>query len=287
MIIGLLQVQIDNIVSMNDGVPPDELPSSGLDLYLKTLQFLYYNIYILYLVLILIVQDKDYCSMLIAERRAYVYGYTNGGPGNCDNNASRPESTKPNKGVPLSWWNLAIPLCAIICFIVINFMITGDDGSGTQGSYDKFININSITGDDKALASIVVVVAILLLAMYPFYTLQIYQNGKLMLPSPSTFKKASTSKEWNDFDDEDIDCPKQLITTNQFLVSFTVGMRGIISTFIIFAFAWSLAKVTVHVGTPRLFIMLIPSSSKVENLPTVLYIISALCALATGSAPCK
>ena len=274
-----MQVQLNAIVSMNNGIRPVGLPKNGLDLYLGTIPYLYYNIYILYLVLILILQGKDYSFMLIAERKAYVYGHTNGGPGSVAH-ATRPESSKPNTKSPLLWWNFVIPLFSILGLICLNFIITGDDGSGNQNIYQKFTN-------STALESIVVVISVLLFLMYPFYTLQVYQNGKMRRPTPTLCKKFLQGKRLRaSADDEDIDFPRQLITSSEFFDSFSNGMRGIISTFLIFAFAWSLAKVTVDVGTPRLFATW-ASGWRLSSLPTVSYFISTLIALTSGSAVCK
>ena len=92
------------------------IKTSGLGVFLRSIQYQYYSIYLITLVFFLIVLRRDCGPMLYAERKVKVYERTDGGDGkgdasteSCDNQVN-----KPNRGTKLRAYNMVIPLAILV-----------------------------------------------------------------------------------------------------------------------------------------------------------------------------
>jgi len=120
------------------------------------------------------------------------------------------------------------------------------------------------------------------LCMLPFYYLQLIQDGKTLLPTPSVLKNM-----WQTYrqPSEEIDSYiKPLLNLHQFVESFILGMSRIFEALIVLTLAWAVGHVMTDVGANRLFALIIVDNGlNPSTLPTLAYIISSFMALATGT----
>ena len=119
---GLIQTELDAIVAKNGGVAPEGFPTSGMDVFLKTIEYRYYPIFMLFFIPLLVLAGRDFGPMLIAERRVVVYGRTDGGDGTNEHAKMGDDGNKPNEGTPMRWYNMIVPLLLLVFFI---FLLAG------------------------------------------------------------------------------------------------------------------------------------------------------------------
>lgn len=76
--VGLIQEQIDRIIE-REGTEDIGIKTSGLGVFLQSIKYRYYPIFMIVLMVGLIYSRREYGSMLIAERKTQVYKRTDGG----------------------------------------------------------------------------------------------------------------------------------------------------------------------------------------------------------------
>lgn len=121
--IGLIQEQIDRIIEI-EGTEDIGIKTSGFAVFLQSIKYRYYPIFMLILMVVLIFAQRDAGSMLIAERKSEVYQRTDGGDGAAFKPAHEAGSEGPNepkKGTPLRSWNMLVPIVLLVSpiFIVV------------------------------------------------------------------------------------------------------------------------------------------------------------------------
>jgi Na+/H+ antiporter NhaC len=119
--IGLIQEQIDRIIEMQ-GTEDIGIKTSGFGVFLQSIKYRYYPIFMIVLMMVLICSQRDAGTMLIAERKTEVYKRTDGGDGASRMPTDQNEGTEPNqpkKGTPLRSWNMIVPIMLLVgrCFI--------------------------------------------------------------------------------------------------------------------------------------------------------------------------
>merc|ERR1712048_545080 len=117
-----------------------------MDAFLKTIEYRYYPIYMLFFIPLLIWAGRDFSTMLVAERKVRVYQRTDGGDGSVETGDLDTGGNDPEPDTPLKWYNMVIPLILLIFFILYMLVSTGDDGSGTQSFNEKIQNADSYLG---------------------------------------------------------------------------------------------------------------------------------------------
>lgn len=76
--VGLIQHELDKILARD---PDPEIVTTGFGVFLETIKYRYYCIFMLILMPMIIISGRDFGPMLIAERRTRIYARTDGGPG--------------------------------------------------------------------------------------------------------------------------------------------------------------------------------------------------------------
>ena len=140
--IGLIQDEIDKIVEGLDNVDDLYIKSSGYAVFLDSIKYRYYSIFMLYFIPILILLKRDFGPMLVAERKTVVYNRTDGGDGK-DDKMNLGNANAPKENTPALAWNFFIPLFFLIFFIFYILVMSGDDGSGKQSFMDKIESSDS------------------------------------------------------------------------------------------------------------------------------------------------
>ena len=104
--IGLIQKEVDAVYNLYSDPTIDH---SGFGVFLETIKYRYYCIFMLFFIPLIVLSGKDFGPMLISERLNAVYGRTDGGDGalrNADGNVQLSHNA-PREDVPKRFWNMA------------------------------------------------------------------------------------------------------------------------------------------------------------------------------------
>jgi Na+/H+ antiporter NhaC len=270
--VGLIQTEIDRIIEL-EGTDNLSIKTSGFGVFLQSIKYRYYPIFMIILICFLIYSGRDFGPMLIAERKTRVYRRTDGGDGK--GRASEFEGkaeNQPKEDTPQASWNLVLPVFLLVFFIFYLLVKTGEIEGEPQNLMDK------IEASDSYAALLWGTMAAAICTVI-FYLLQIVQDGDFAIPSLLVLKRLfSFSKE-----KEEDPKPRFLMSVFDSLESFLFGMGRIFPALIVLTLAWASGAIMVAVGCDRLFSQWIVGGIAPEALPTLSFLISLFMALATGS----
>ena len=255
---------------------PDGLPTSGTEVFLATIKYRYYPIFMLFFIPCIIAFDRDYGPMLIAERKVFIYGRTDGGDGR-EERSKNEVSNKPKPDTPKLWYNMAIPIILLITFLLLGTIVVSNEVGVKQTIREKINNSDS----NKVILIGTVSTTI---CVIPLYLFQFVKDGVLYLPGPSALRLFWIKYRYPPTTIEDAnEYPRQLITMFEFKNTFVNGIIRVQSFFAVLTLAWGIALITTQIGTDRLFANNIITILDVRSLPTVAYVTSCLMSLATGT----
>ena len=159
-----------------EGTTDIGIKTTGLGVFMQSIKYRYYPIYMLVLVFVLICSQRDYGNMLIAERKTRVYKRTDGGDGKgkVSQNANEKQN-QPNEGTPLHWINLVLPVLLLIALVFYLLVQTGEIPGTDQTFMEKIENSDSYSA---LLWSTFGTALITLL----FFLFQIVQDGRFVDP---------------------------------------------------------------------------------------------------------
>mmetsp|Transcript_17639 Transcript_17639/g.49954 ORF Transcript_17639/g.49954 Transcript_17639/m.49954 type:complete len:826 (-) Transcript_17639:210-2687(-) len=285
--VDLIQTEIDKIIEKHgDDIG---IKTSGFGVFLQSIKFRYYPIFMLTMVMLLIFSGRDFGPMLIAERKTRVYDRSDGGTGRgkVDSGEGQKEN-EPRHDTPLKAWNMLVPVLVLVILIFYMLVKSGEDGTD-QDFMDKIENSDSYV----ALLWGTMAAAILTLI---FYWIQPSKDGNVVLPTIPLLKECllpnrGTSASGNETtanDNDDDETPpsskaRSLMTVLDSTESFLFGMGRIFPALIVLTLAWASGSVMTAVGADRLFSSWIVGGIEAELLPTLSFIISFFMALATGT----
>jgi len=275
--VGLIQTEIDRIVLL-EGTTDLSIGDSGLGVFLQSIKYRYYPIFMLFLLAATIVLQRDFGPLLIAERRTQVYKRTDGGDGRGPGGSIGSDHNAPHEGTPQKWWNMLFPISILVFLILWILVQSGDDGTGQLSFIQKLQQADSYS-------SLLWGTMGAALIAYLFYMIQFKKDGELVLPYPSvvwdylqSFFRGSAYYE----DHEEPAIP--LMTVYEAVHSFLIGMARIFPALIVLTLAWASGSIMTAVGTDRLFSSwIVDSGLPYQFLPSLSFIISFFMALATGT----
>jgi Na+/H+ antiporter NhaC len=120
------------------------IKDSGFGIFLQSIKYRYYPIFMIVMLLILIVTQRDFGPMLLAERQVRIYDRTDGGPNKGKTSELEDgDHNQPKDDQPLLGWNMLIPVLVLIIVIFVALVKSGNDGSGTQTFMDKIESSDS------------------------------------------------------------------------------------------------------------------------------------------------
>ncbi|KAG7373467.1 Na+/H+ antiporter NhaC-like protein [Nitzschia inconspicua] len=273
--IGLLNSELEKI---NDYVAANGLEltikDSGFAIFLQSIKYRYYPIFMLVLMMITIGLDRDFGPMLLAERQVRIYDRTDGGPnkgkvGELEGSGHN----QPRADQPLLTMNMLLPVLILVVLIFVALVKSGDDGSGTQSFMDK------IESSDSFIALLYGTMGTAWI-MILFYLVQITipGTGKLALP---TAKLIWDMMPWRK-DQVEVQ-PRFLMSLGESVEAFLFGMTRVFLALVVLALAWASGALMTAVGCDRFFAAWIVGGVPPEWLPTLSFLISLLMALATGT----
>jgi Na+/H+ antiporter NhaC len=288
--VSLIQAEIDKIA----GIVGEEnltIETSGLAVFLQSIKYRYYPIFMMVLIPFLIFSKRDFGPMLIAERKTQVYERTDGGSGAGKGQSLDDGQNKPRPDTPKLAFNMLLPIVLLVFFIFFLLVKTGDDGSGEQSFMDK------IEGSDSYAALLWGTMASAIIAGL-FFLFQIVQDGALVVPNGAVIKGLFI---WNESNEEESRAltneppaieeyeepvshrPRPLMSLFESVEAFLYGMGRIFPALIVLTLAWASGAIMIAVGADRLFSRWISEGVSAEALPTLSFIISLFMALATGT----
>lgn len=165
--VGLIQAEIDKLTERQGGSDDDfSITSDGSTAYLRSIAYRYYPILMLCLILILIVTERDWGPMLVAERKTRAFQRQDGGDSLFLKGLQRPTinaNHEPAADTPMRFWNMVFPLVALVFFFFLVFAVSvhGDDGP----EYETY-------------SALVISVASAILVTQAFYSLQFKKPGR-------------------------------------------------------------------------------------------------------------
>merc|ERR1712151_828505 len=242
--------------------------------FLKTIEYRYYPIFMLFFIPFLIITGRDFGTMLVAERNVLVYGRTDGGDGSAEDGELDDGGNAPEEDTPQRWYNMIVPLFLLIFFIFYMLVSTGSDGSPNQSFTNKIQNADSYLG-------LLVATMATSLCMLLLFHLELIQDGKIILPTPSVLK--TVWQQYRQPSESSESTIRPLMNLHEFVETFILGMSRIFTALIVLTLAWAVGHVMNDVGANRMFSLLIVGGLDPSTLPTISYIISAFMALATGT----
>ena len=182
--IGLIQTELDKIVA-RDGTDGLLIVTGGFEVFLKSIKYRFYPIFMILLVLVLIVSGRDFGPMLIAERKTQSYRRKDGGDGKVFTRGRWDSIAEPRDDMPKKSWNMWIPIGFLIGFMIYFFRTT------VTGQTD---NQQDLADTLQALIWSVFGTALLTQA---FYLLQFHRGGEIV-----NFNQTWTEEEELDTDEE-------------------------------------------------------------------------------------
>jgi Na+/H+ antiporter NhaC len=270
--VGLIQEQIDRIVAL-EGTSDLSIKTSGFGVFLQSIKYRYYPIFMIFLIIFLIYSGRDFGPMLVAERKTRVYKRNDGGEGK--GKASELEGkgeNYPRKDTPEATWNLVLPVFLLIFFIFFLLVKTGEIDGEDQNLMDKIEASNSYSALLWGTMAAAICTVI-------FYLLQIVQDGEFVIPKLDVLKRLLPFRKSNEEDPK----PRSIMSVFDSSESFLFGMGRIFPALIVLTLAWASGAIMVAVGADRLFSRWIVGGIAPEALPTLAFLISLFMALATGT----
>lgn len=283
--VGLIQDQLERL----SNIYGDDLltSTSGLAVFMQSIKYRYYPIFMLILIPTLIYTQRDWGPMLIAERKTQVYERTDGGDGAAtktkvtDDQGEEKEQPNPNgpkDDQPLAFWNMLLPICLLIFFIFYLLIKSGTIEGEDQSFIDKLQNASSysalLRGTFAAVSCTIV-----------FFQLQIVVNGEVVLPTGDILKKLfkKVTRKKNDDSPRDPDEPRLLLSFPKCVEALIFGIQRIVPALIILTLAWGSGSVMTMIGVDRLFSRIIVGGISPTALPTLTFIVCAFVSLSTGT----
>jgi len=272
--VGLIQDEIDKIIE-REGTDDIGIETSGYAVFLESLKYRYYPIFMLIFMVVLIWSKREFGTMLIAERKTQVYKRTDGGDGKGEAGEMEvsPHIT-PRRGTPFHSFNMIVPICLLVFFIFYLLVQTGEIEGEDQTFMDK------IEASDSYSALLWGTMATSILTLL-FYILQFVKDGKSVWPTMQMVKDFAFNTKPDDYDADHH--PRSLMNLQENLDSFLHGMGKIFPALIVLTLAWAVGSMMTDVGADRLFARWIVNGIEPEMLPTISFVISLFMALATGT----
>jgi Na+/H+ antiporter NhaC len=270
--VGLIQEQIDRIVKL-EGTKDLSIKTSGFGVFLQSIKYRYYPIFMIVLICFLIYSGRDFGPMLVAERKTRVYKRSDGGEGKGKGSLIDGKGeNNPREDTPQASWNLVVPVFLLIFFIFYLIVKTGEMDGESQTLMDK------IEASDSYSALLWGTMAAAICTVI-FYLLQIVQDGNFIIPRFDDLKRLLSCRKANDEDPK----PRPVMSVFDSAESFLFGMGRIFPALIVLTLAWASGAIMVAVGADRLFSRWIVGGVSPEALPTLAFVISLFMALATGT----
>ncbi|CAB9515490.1 Inherit from COG: Na H antiporter [Seminavis robusta] len=298
--VNLIQTELTKLIEIY-GEENLTVSTSAIQVFLQSIKYRYYPIFMLFLIPTLLVLQRDFGPMLLAERRVRVHERTDGGKGHIER-AEGDEGMKtendPRTDIPYRTFNMLVPVLLLIFFIFFLMIRTGDDGSGSQSFTEKIESSDSFSALLWGTMATAIITGLM-------YALQIVQNGHYVLPTLPVLKSClcGVSETEVVVEEDNLEKPsadgdvgedegeemykgeslallpemgraRSLMSIYESVESFLFGMNRLFPALIVLTLAWATGDIMTTVGA---------DSVAPEAMPTLAFVIAVIMALATGS----
>jgi len=286
--VGLIQEQLATILEQD---PNPDIATTGFGVFLETIQYRYYCIFMLFLLPLLVVSGRDMGPMLIAERKTRVYGRTDGGDGAAKSADGQVKSGNvPEFDTPCKWWNMAFPIASLVVYIFYLLAYTGQSGEDMT-----FLAMMENSNSYQALLWGTMAAALTTVA---FYFIQDKKSGKIIFFNVKGYvnkmrrffarysAKCGNGEQFEDLasiNGEEEAHAQVLLSYREAMSSFIMGMEKVFGALVCLVLAWATGEIMQAVGLNRLFGEIITNSLDYRVLPTLSFVISVMIAFATGT----
>ncbi|WP_323737535.1 Na+/H+ antiporter NhaC family protein (plasmid) [Methanosphaera sp. ISO3-F5] len=227
---------------------------SGFGLFLETIPFRFYNIFILIFVVLSALTLYEFGPMKKAEQDARKRKNTEKVAGN----SSQFKDVQPVENIEYSVWSALIPILTLVITALLAFYWSGYNtiltGNNTELIHLMNTSPFSFNGIFEALSNSDASVALFQSALFASIVAILISVGK------------------------------NILTIGEALDEWVNGMKPILLTGVILLLAWSLGGVVDKVGTAHYLISVLESSLPMFILPTLIFVLSAIISFATGTA---
>lgn len=250
---------ISTWIGLEVGLIKDGFGLIGMDVdafgvFLQTIPYRFYNIFILAFVVITAVMLREFGPMRKAEVRARK------GEVVLNDSEAKQDSgdLEVKEGVKLSVWNAIIPIGTLIISALASFYYSG---------YSAIM-----AGEDAVLQK--------LLIESPFSFTAIRETFSLADASTALFQSAVFASIVTIA----MAVIKKIFTVSEAIEVWIDGMKGLLITGVILILAWSLSSVIKDLGTAKFLVTLLSDSIPMFLLPSIIFILGAVISFATGTA---
>ncbi len=239
---------------IQEGYSSFNIDVDGYTIFLQSIPYRFYNIYMLAFVLISAVTLKDFGSMYIAEKNSRTYKISKENYSANDNS----NDFEPKEGVELSIYNAVIPIATLVISAFINFYFSGynaimESGTELQVAYltESPLSIRSLaiaygnTDASVALLESAILASIVAIAMAVI---------------------------------------KKIYTLAEAIETWIHGMQKLIITGVILVLAWSLGDVISLLGGAEYLVENLSHAIMPQLLPTIIFIFASVISFSTGTA---
>jgi Na+/H+ antiporter NhaC len=228
---------------IQDGLIAIDSPLNAYSVFLDSIIFRFYPIAMLFFIFILAVTNRDFGSMLKAERRAYhegkVSATTFSGSDFSNSNELFENEDKAK------WYNGVVPILVLVLITISGLIFTGinsltEKGIADYGVRDIISNSNSYLALLWGSFSACVVAALMVVT-------------------------------------------QKILTIGQAVDAWFAGIRSMLLAVLILTLAWSIGAVTNEIRTADYIISLISDSIDPRFLPVIVFAVCGITSFATGT----
>lgn len=230
--------------------------TDGFGVFLQTIPYRFYNIFILILIPIGALMMREFGPMRRAEYISYRKDHID--TSELDQGIEELDDMAPKDGIELSIWNAIIPVGVLIITALAAFYYSG---------YKSVM-----AGTDKEL--------IAMINQSPFSFKSIKDCFSAADASVALFQSALFSSIVAIL----MAKIKKIYTVSEAIEVWIDGMKTLMITGVILILAWSLSSVIKEVGTAKFLIHYLSGSIPQFLLPSIIFILGAIISFSTGTA---
>jgi Na+/H+ antiporter NhaC len=228
---------------IQDGLNAIGSPLNAYSVFLDSIIFRFYPIAMLFFILILAITNRDFGSMLKAERRAYHKGKVSetsfSGSDFSDSNELFGNEDKAK------WYNGVVPILVLVLITIGGLIFTGIDSLTEKGIADYGVR-DIISNSNSYLA-----------LLWGSFTACVVAALMVVV--------------------------QKILTIRQAVDAWFAGIRSMLLAILILTLAWSIGTVTNEIRTADYIVSLISESIDPRFLPVIVFAVCGLTSFATGT----
>eukprot|EP00040_Diaphanoeca_grandis_P035510 m.223538 g.223538 ORF g.223538 m.223538 type:complete len:724 (-) comp33404_c0_seq5:82-2253(-) len=244
-------------------------------IFLNTIQFRFYPIFLLMLQFALVIWGRELGPMLTAERKARCGRLISPNPTDeldqqlealsTNNNAGLLDKMWPSADTPLRWWNGVVPIFIVVVAVIAALVSTGIDGCNDK---ELPLSAQNIFGQSDSTRSLLYASAIGVIAIFLLVVIQrVDSNGKIVLFGCGRKKTLAPLLS--------------LVAMRKTLVE---GMGNIMDAVLTLILAWAIGSTFQDCQTGDYISHALRGSLPPEIYPTLTFVMASFLALITGTA---